>query len=47
MGPISRILGIALDNNSIFIKRIGERQGCVRLLPRIEIVRLLSTKPFG
>jgi hypothetical protein len=42
MGPISRILGITLDNNGILIEGIGKRQGCVGLLPRIQIVGLFS-----
>lgn len=39
------ILGVTFDDNSILIKRIGERQGRLRLLPRVQIIGLLSTKP--
>lgn len=40
-----RIFGVTFNNNSIFIKCVGERQSRLGLLPRIQIIGLLSTKP--
>lgn len=41
------VLGIALDNDSILVQRIGQREGGLGLLPRVQVVGLLSTQPVG
>lgn len=41
------VLGIALNNDRIFVKRIGERKSGFGFLPRIEIVGLLTAEPVG
>lgn len=45
MRPVCGVLGVALDNDSVLVERLGELQGRVGLLPRVEIVWLLSTEP--
>lgn len=47
MGPPRGVLGVALDNDGVFIQCIGKSQGRLRLLPRVEIVRLLAAQPVG
>lgn len=37
------VLCVTFDNNSVFVKGVRQSQSCLRLLPRIKIVRLLST----
>jgi hypothetical protein len=39
------VLCITFHNDRVLIKSIGERKGSFRLLPGVEIVGLLSTKP--
>jgi hypothetical protein len=41
------ILCITFDNDSILIKGVCKREGSFRFLPRVQIVRLLSSKPVG
>lgn len=41
-----RILRITLNNNSILVECICQRESCLRLLPGVQIVRLLSTQPI-
>jgi hypothetical protein len=43
--PVRRVLGVALDNNRILVQCISQRKRRVRLLPRVEVIRLLSAKP--
>jgi len=43
--PPRRILCVSLDDDGVFIESVGEGQGSLGLLPRVEIVRLLSSKP--
>jgi len=45
MRPPSGVLRVTLHNDSIFIQGIGQGQRCFRLLPRIQVVGLLATKP--
>lgn len=47
MRPPCRVLGITLHNDSVFVKSVGKSKGGFRLLPRVKIIRLLSTKPVG
>ena len=41
------VLGVTLDDDGIFVQGIGQGQGGLRLLPRVQIVRLLTAKPVG
>ena len=45
MRPPRRILGVSLDDDRVFIESVGKSQGGLGLLPRVEIVRLLSSEP--
>jgi hypothetical protein len=47
MGSPGCIFRIALNNNSVFIERVSEREGGLRFLPGVQIVGLFSTKPVG
>ena len=42
-----RIFRVSLDDDGILIQCVGQSQRSLGLLPRIEIVRLLATKPVG
>lgn len=47
MGSPCRVLGVALDNDSVLVEGIGKLQSCVGLLPRVQIVGLGATEPIG
>lgn len=39
------VLGVAFDNDRVFVQGVGQSQGCLGFLPRVQIVRLLATEP--
>lgn len=43
----SGILCIALNDDGVFVERVGQSESGLGLLPRVEIVRLLTTEPIG
>lgn len=47
MRPPGRVLCVALHNHSILIQRVGERKRGLRLLPAVQVIRLLSAQPVG
>lgn len=46
MWPPCSILGVALYDDCILIQCLGQCQGRLRLLPRVQVVGLLSTEPI-
>ena len=46
MGSPCSIFCVALDNDRILIQCVGQGQCSLGLLPRVEIVRLLASKPI-
>lgn len=47
MGSPGRVFRITLDNDGILIEGVGESQGSLGLLPRVQIVGLFSAEPVG
>ena len=45
MRPPRGILGVALDNHGVLVKSVSQGQRGLRLLPRVQIVRLLAAEP--
>jgi hypothetical protein len=45
MGSPGSILCISFNDDSVFVESVGKRKGGLRLLPGVQIVRLLSAEP--
>jgi hypothetical protein len=46
MGPPGGVLCITLDNDGVFVQCVSQGEGGLRLLPRVEVVGLLPSKPI-
>lgn len=47
MRPPSGVLGVALYDDGVFVQGIRQSQGSLGLLPRVQVVWLLSAEPVG